>query len=166
MLRPCSIEHILIMKLLHWVAFLYGFYPNLKSALWLQRAFLLRFYRSQFWRLQKRNTNPKKRTKCFIGHNFGDYKNPPDTVHAWEIVLSVTILETTKTKCTYLPWRCRFYRSQFWRLQKLQEERSSSRSSFIGHNFGDYKNTLLSLSITLGVLSVTILETTKTDVTA
>ena len=35
-------------------------------------------------------------------------------------------------------------------------------ASFIGHNFGDYKNCLLSIRIPSPVLSVIILETTKT----
>ena len=33
-------------------------------------------------------------------------------------VLSVTILETTKTKLEEIYFRVTFYRSQFWRLQK------------------------------------------------
>ena len=35
-------------------------------------------------------------------------------------VLSVTILETTKTSTSLLPEQWLFYRSQFWRLQKPQ----------------------------------------------
>ncbi|KXT93076.1 hypothetical protein SORDD20_00708 [Streptococcus oralis] len=34
---------------------------------------------------------------------------------------------------------------------------------FIGHNFGDYKNQEYSNGFGIGVLSVTILETTKTS---
>ena len=34
---------------------------------------------------------------CFIGHNFGDYKNLIFTSEKVKKVLSVTILETTKT---------------------------------------------------------------------
>ncbi|WP_228113502.1 hypothetical protein [Streptococcus mitis] len=40
-----------------------------------QRAFLLRFYRSQFWRLQKLENIGPILEAGFIGHNFGDYKN-------------------------------------------------------------------------------------------
>ena len=55
-------------------------------------------------------------------------------------VLSVTILETTKT--TYIMYYCllQFYRSQFWRLQKPGKKSDQKRIGFIGHNFGDYKN--------------------------
>ena len=35
-------------------------------------------------------------------------------------VLSVTILETTKTEITYPIMKRAFYRSQFWKLQKPQ----------------------------------------------
>ena len=77
------------------------------------------FYRSQFWRLQKLVGNINENGNCFIGHNFGDYKNQG-------------------AAGTFLP------------------------SSFIGHNFGDYKNWLeISMKMVI-VLSVTILETTKT----
>ncbi|EFN96692.1 hypothetical protein SMSK321_0926 [Streptococcus mitis SK321] len=34
----------------------------------------------------------------------------------------------------------RFYRSQFWRLQKLFNKKATVKDGFIGHNFGDYKN--------------------------
>ncbi len=40
----------------------------------------------------------------------------PETVE----VLSVTILETTKTRLNALMMADTFYRSQFWRLQKPQ----------------------------------------------
>ncbi len=33
-----------------------------------------------------------------------------------------------------------FYRSQFWRLQKLYGLNHHSLQCFIGHNFGNYKN--------------------------
>ena len=56
------------------------------------------------------------------------------------LVLSVTILETTKTQALG-------YRSEI---------------GFIGHNFGDYKNSTMNKGLTTQVLSVTILETTKT----
>ena len=118
-LRPCSIEHILIMKLLHWVAFLYGFYPNLKLALWFLESFFIE-------------------------------------------VLSVTILETTKTYFKPLLWALEFYRSQFWRLQKLEAKAPSIVRCFIGHNFGDHKNSCQCDLLYLWVLSVIILETTKT----
>ena len=55
-------------------------------------------------------------------------------------VLSVTILETTKTFQPWLDWYLKFYRSQFWRLQKQMVESAHYFASFIGHNFGDYKN--------------------------
>ena len=79
-------------------------------------------------------------------------------------VLSVTILETTKT--TYIMYYCllQFYRSQFWRLQKPGKKSDQKRIGFIGHNFGDYKNSARTFSFPLSVLSVTILETTKTTV--
>ena len=100
----------------------------------------LRFYRPQFWRLQKRRSNywlPGKRfyrpqfwrlqkpyrswSKCwtgFIGHNFGDYKNIHLHKEGYDRVLSATILETTKTILPVSPPPLRFYRPQFWRLQK------------------------------------------------
>ena len=100
-------------------------------------------------------------------------------------VLSVTILETTKTweevrleKNRFYRsqfWRLQkpsidaltsflgFYRSQFWRLQKLAVTTAIVNCSFIGHNFGDYKNSTKSVISNSAVLSVTILETTKTS---
>ena len=98
----------------------------------------------------------------FIGHNFGDYKNHRGPVH-WPIpVLSVTILETTKTPFPHGTGSLWFYRSQFWRLQKPNNLATTLPSSFIGHNFGDYKNRSKELYQLGLVLSVTILETTKT----
>ena len=79
-------------------SFSLGFYPNLKLSLGLQRAFLLRFYQSQFWRLQKLSILITFKALGFIGHNFGDYKN------------------LLKIEYLFKP----FYRSQFWRLQKPQ----------------------------------------------
>ena len=121
-------------------SFSLGFYPNLKLALGLKRAFLL----------------------SFIGHNFGDYKNRGVHYEIIAYVLSVTILETTKTSLKVWYWVCKFYRSQFWRLQKLiglsiyfpemfyrsqfwrlqkqQLQVIELLAGFIGHNFGDYKN--------------------------
>ena len=55
-------------------------------------------------------------------------------------VLSVTILETTKTIVLRLSLEQMFYRSQFWRLQKPPSGADTRQTSFIGHNFGDYKN--------------------------
>ena len=55
------------------------------------------FYRSQFWRLQKLGGAADWRSGCFIGHNFGDYKNNLKNIPWDDMVLSVTILETTKT---------------------------------------------------------------------
>ncbi len=47
----------------------------------------------------------------FIGHNFGDYKNPPPEDCPRFAVLSVIILETTKTYLLLgIPWIL-FYRS-------------------------------------------------------
>ena len=126
-----------------------------------------------------------KLLRSFIGHNFGDYKNPLDKLTFVVVVLSVTILETTKTP-DQVPERkhavlsvtilettktllgnksCHFwfYRSQFWRLQKQCIKYKFVSYSFIGHNFGDYKNTVMFLISRLQVLSVTILETTKTE---
>ena len=99
----------------------------------------------------------------FIGHNFGDYKNGEGEVEEVKVVLSVTILETTKTWPYGSDQWCSFYRSQFWRLQKLVHYLKWRRWSFIGHNFGDYKNNDLPAKTSLDVLSVTILETTKTS---
>ena len=99
-----------------------------------------RFYRSQFWRLQKPMQATLKLLRSFIGHNFGDYKNPLDKLTFVVVVLSVTILETTKTSCNNSNCQLQFYRSQFWRLQKHGIPPLSKRFSFIGHNFGDYKN--------------------------
>ena len=120
----------------------------------------------------------------FIGRNFGDYKNLTTRLIMQMKVLSVAILETTKTgqKSLYRAilfyrsqfWRLQkpssnlfvftrmFYRSQFWRLQKPNSWRNSAFCCFIGHNFGDYKNPLHKASAWPTVLSVTILETTKT----
>ena len=56
----------------------------------------------------------------FIGHNFGDYKNYNLHLQDRAQVLSVTILETTKTNSLPLFCPFQFYRSQFWRLQKPQ----------------------------------------------
>ena len=98
------------------------------------------FYRSQFWRLQKPWTTRVSNPVCFIGHNFGDYKNLQVPLYLLVSVLSVTILETTKTGEELPPiWRL-FYRSQFWRLQKRHQEPIVMYCCFIGHNFGDYKN--------------------------
>ena len=121
------------------------------------------FYRSQFWRLQKPWTTRVSNPVCFIGHNFGDYKNRANSLPVPVSVLSVTILETTKT-CRF-PCICwfQFYRSQFWRLQKPVCSFNFSSKRFIGHNFGDYKNQKNTKQLKNKVLSVTILETTKTD---
>ena len=54
----------------------------------------------------------------FIGHNFGDYKNRMERNVRERMVLSVTILETTKTGNHANATDDLFYRSQFWRLQK------------------------------------------------
>ena len=138
------------------------FYPELKSALWYSESFFIevlsvtilettktaicvslswnRFYRSQFWRLQKPRKNfsdfgisfighnfgdyknqkvlLKSICRSFIGHNFGDYKNKLFLRLGFISVLSVTILETTKTRVASSSASARFYRSQFWRLQK------------------------------------------------
>ena len=77
-------------------------------------------------------------------------------------VLSVTILETTKTARPLSQADLRFYRSQFWRLQKPTSFFNNRAECFIGHNFGDYKNCNCCPHDYCGVLSVTILETTKT----
>ena len=100
----------------------------------------LGFYRSQFWRLQKPMQATLKLLRSFIGHNFGDYKNDCYDGNLTEHVLSVTILETTKTSPSSLDWIHLFYRSQFWRLQKLGIDTEWLVVGFIGHNFGDYKN--------------------------
>ena len=105
-----------------------------------QRAFLLRFYRSQFWRLQKQTQTWFAFRHCFIGHNFGDYKNCINYFIFIIQVLSVTILETTKTNRATYEQVYGFYRSQFWRLQKQAGSFFLRSRSFIGHNFGDYKN--------------------------
>ena len=55
-------------------------------------------------------------------------------------VLSVTILETTKTVGMPIVEEYLFYRSQFWRLQKPTFSWILAPNCFIGHNFGDYKN--------------------------
>ena len=98
----------------------------------------------------------------FIGHNFGDYKNCWNCFLKFIKVLSVTILETTKTGESNSCSINLFYRSQFWRLQKLTVWESTNSACFIGHNFGDYKNDRNLVNVNLTVLSVTILETTKT----
>ena len=121
-------------------SFSLGFYPNLKLALGLQRTFLFRFYRSQFWRLQKPGANQLSNQSGFIGHNFGDYKNLYDLATYHGYVLSVTILETTKTRIIFYTNLIQFYRSQFWRLQKPVQYPADDVTGFIGHNFGDYKN--------------------------
>ena len=123
----------------------------------------MRFYRSQFWRLQKPWTTRVSNPVCFIGHNFGDYKNRANSLPVPVSVLSVTILETTKTTTFFLCLRNWFYRSQFWRLQKPCGFNFLCTACFIGHNFGDYKNHQLANTTQVHVLSVTILETTKTN---
>ena len=120
------------------------------------------FYQSQFWRLQKLNIQLSKILESFIGHNFGDYKNQCYGKCTGIFVLSVTILETTKTIDSLATCNHWFYRSQFWRLQKLWLRIMPCQPSFIGHNFGDYKNTYRDVGFRFFVLSVTILETTKT----
>ena len=122
----------------------------------------LEFYRSQFWRLQKHSLICLNAELRFIGHNFGDYKNRKIQTNYRSFVLSVTILETTKTRLVTIYYQIQFYRSQFWRLQKPQFSKSfhffvfyrsqfwrlqkpdfcfpRNSPSFIGHNFGDYKN--------------------------
>ena len=122
----------------------------------------MRFYRSQFWRLQKLEHHSCYKLSSFIGHNFGDYKNQALMVQYYPLVLSVTILETTKTSVPLVTAPTLFYRSQFWRLQKPQHGNEYAMESFIGHNFGDYKNKMESHFLRRFVLSVTILETTKT----
>ena len=99
-----------------------------------------RFYRSQFWRLQKHSNDVSEDKLCFIGHNFGDYKNSRPDAPSAPFVLSVTILETTKTYRWSRLTCYLFYRSQFWRLQKQATTDLFLSHSFIGHNFGDYKN--------------------------
>ena len=84
----------------------------------LYRAIL--FYRSQFWRLQKLLRLSLRLSHRFIGHNFGDYKNCCQIFLIEVMVLSVTILETTKTEERAGFTNLLFYRSQFWRLQKPQ----------------------------------------------
>ena len=121
-----------------------------------------RFYRSQFWRLQKPSCGSPCSFNCFIGHNFGDYKNTVSMFMDWFKVLSVTILETTKTYLFGYYLNLLFYRSQFWRLQKLIGLLYNHVECFIGHNFGDYKNLKRIVTSLIQVLSVTILETTKT----
>ncbi len=120
------------------------------------------FYRSQFWRLQKRFKLDGDRAKGFIGHNFGDYKNSQFISHKLLRVLSVTILETTKTLQTRWIYVEGCYRSQFWRLHKRFILDGDRAKGCIGHNFGDYKNIVASVYMVSVVLSVTILETTKT----
>ena len=100
----------------------------------------LGFYRSQFWRLQKPPLPLFVPLRGFIGHNFGDYKNHPFRCLFLCVVLSVTILETTKTTFDFKCFSVLFYRSQFWRLQKQVNLGTRSTLGFIGHNFGDYKN--------------------------
>ena len=124
-----------------------------------------KFYRSQFWRLQKPNSYAKGNTTRFIGHNFGDYKNQCYGKCTGIFVLSVTILETTKTVALSYLFGNLFYRSQFWRLQKRPNLTSHVSFGFIGHNFGDYKNLQYHSTVNQIVLSVTILETTKTTST-
>ena len=80
----------------------------------------IEFYRSQFWRLQKPMLRSPSLMVCFIGHNFGDYKNRAKHSYHLLHVLSVTILETTKTLIEMSIAIAEFYRSQFWRLQKPQ----------------------------------------------
>ena len=121
------------------------------------------FYRSQFWRLQKPYPGGLITVSRFIGHNFGDYKNRRLEPRVLWFVLSVTILETTKTNGFWWARGNGFYRSQFWRLQKPWLAPSTAVNSFIGHNFGDYKNQCLQIQFHHTVLSVTILETTKTS---
>ena len=133
----------------------------------LQTKFLnvsMPFYRSQFWRLQKQVASENHYAIRFIGHNFGDYKNKLLLKTTMLFVLSVTILETTKTLLGNKSCHFWFYRSQFWRLQKQCIKYKFVSYSFIGHNFGDYKNTVMFLISRLQVLSVTILETTKTTI--
>ena len=109
---------------------------------WTMRINGSQFYRSQFWRLQKQARDNGIEDLGFIGHNFGDYKNKSSIKLSIKKVLSVTILETTKTSCKRHRQRNQFYRSQFWRLQKLVKKSSMLSLGFIGHNFGDYKNHL------------------------
>ena len=123
----------------------------------------LGFYRSQFWRLQKPMQATLKLLRSFIGHNFGDYKNLAVFYSKSLDVLSVTILETTKTTPSAVCSSAWFYRSQFWRLQKQVNLGTRSTLGFIGHNFGDYKNRPTYRLNRIPVLSVTILETTKTS---
>ncbi|EFM36006.1 hypothetical protein HMPREF9189_0390 [Streptococcus sp. oral taxon 071 str. 73H25AP] len=78
-------------------------------------------------------------------------------------VLSVTILETTKTSVSRDIKSLRFYRSQFWRLQKPLDSYIGLSPGFIGHNFGDYKSLSAFFAAIGQVLSVIILETTKTS---
>ena len=103
-------------------------------------SFFTQFYRSQFWRLQKPLGIPAVALMGFIGHNFGDYKNLSFDDSLSNKVLSVTILETTKTVWSVMSVNVWFYRSQFWRLQKQGTMQTLLTTCFIGHNFGDYKN--------------------------
>ena len=71
----------------------------------------------------------------FIGHNFGDYKNKAVLSVLVFLVLSVTILETTKTATAVLIQAKQFYRSQFWRLQKLNQGLEFKRCKFYRSQF-------------------------------
>ena len=87
-------------------------------SLLIQRAFLLRFYRSRFWRLQKLGGLSEQLWGRFIGHNFGDYKN---RFRAWD------------------KWRDSFIGHNFGDYKNLLSMIKNYTRSFIGHDFGDYK---------------------------
>ena len=58
--------------------------------------FLLRFYRPQFWRLQKHGITSQLPSLSFIGHNFETELKTHGLFLLLFTVLSATILETTK----------------------------------------------------------------------
>ena len=155
-------NRLLLQKGLHWVLSVTILETTKTSSWYISRSCW--FYRSQFWRLQKQARVDQVYEFSFIGHNFGDYKNTTVPSSFFNSVLSVTILETTKTGICAREYREKFYRSQFWRLQKQTRFKLVITFCFIGHNFGDYKNSCRFRRTCYGVLSVTILETTKTDI--
>ena len=55
-------------------------------------------------------------------------------------VLSVTILETTKTDLRINSFRIKVLSVTILETTKTYSARHSIQQSFIGHNFGDYKN--------------------------
>ena len=118
-LARAQISSLIFRELFYW-GFIGHNFGDYKNGSHCQTWMALGFIGHNFGDYKNQLENLQTCTVGFIGHNFGDYKNLLDKTSPIKSVLSVTILETTKTLINCW-WKCAlFYRSQFWRLQKPQ----------------------------------------------